>query len=101
MKKIKLFLIILILSLSALSCKTVPTVPPIVFPTEVATPVLMMYDSSGKLIQIDSAELLVEKDFYIIQNPSTKEDYRHNFIVMMSYSTRLQDYIDLLKEQNK
>jgi hypothetical protein len=94
-KKMKLLLILLITFIIS-SCKTLPA--PVVLPSDVDKPIAMTI-VDGKLVYVNEGDILAEADFYIIINPTTKDHHIHNFTVMTNYAVRLEDYIDLIKEQ--
>lgn len=98
-KKIVWLLIALVISLSVNSCKSVPIIPTITIPESVTKPVLVKVMEDGSFILVEPTDTFSEKDYYIIYNPTTKEHYRVNFIVMMNYAERLEDYIKLLTDQ--
>lgn len=102
-KKTKLYLLLLVtfIIINSVSCKTVPQPNPIVLPSDVERPIAVSIDENGDIFIVNENDVLVEKDFYLIVNPSIEDHHIHNFIVMKNYAVRLEDYIDIIKDQIK
>jgi hypothetical protein len=96
-RKILLSIISLLIFLSINSCCT--KLYTIILPEEVAKPALVLLQEDGTTTLVEDSPPLIEPFFYIIQNASTLSDFRHNYLVMMQYSLRLQDYIHQIQDQ--
>ena len=98
MKRIRLLLTVLLISVSVLSCKTVPDTPTIILPESIDRPVIVRLSDTGEIILTEDGEIK-ETGYFIYENPKTIDEYRHNFLVMMNYAIRLEDYIGLIEKQ--